>query len=599
MKPNQSQTGPKPTCRGAAFLFLRVLIIVLLLTTTPTGFAASDQNLMCGTYPGRVITELALHRKYANQRVQSGYLPQAEPSDPTVDDGNIAVIPDDGTMVLPINTFDLDQRSLTLAPSQGGYTVTADAANMTSAGDDAVLINDIGDDGTREVPIGFPFPFFDNTYTSVFINSDGNLTFGQGDTATSERSLARFLGGSPRVAPYFADMDPSSGGRLTYSSSATRFIVTWDEVPEWARSGRGPAETFQVILSFDGAIQFSYAGIRGNQAVVGISPGTFYGVPNLADLSQTTGEAYAGPLAEVFMASTKLDVAAVAQRFFRAHEDAYDYLVIASTFDFDMNGALAYEINVQNQVTGIGHIASQIEFNYSADFGSPSHLQSVINLGDIRRYPVEPSTVFFRGVDSALSVLAHESGHRFLAYATYETVSGESRSNGLLGRDLQHWSFLFNSDASVNEGNRISDNGDGTFTTTAAVQHYSDLDQYLMGLRAPEEVLSTFVVDPDVRISPSRSPALNVTFPGTRTDVSVWQIIASNGPRLPPVEASQKDFKYAFILVTSKGAAVPDDQVRKFDALRQAFERFFPEATSYRATADTTLVAPATQAQAE
>lgn len=598
MKPNRSQNETTADGREVASLSLRILLIVILLTTTsPTAFAASDQNPMCGTYPGRVITELALHRWYANQRAQPVYSPQAQSGDAAVDNGNIAIIPDDGTMVLPVNTFDLDQKSLTLAPAPGGYTVTAGAVSMTGVGNGAVQINDIGDDGTREVPIGFPFPYFDKTYSSVFINSDGNLTFGHGDSASSDRSLARFLAGPPRIAPYFTDMDPSSGGRLTYLSSATRFIVTWDQVPEWARSGLGPVETFQLILSADGTIQFTYAGINGNQAVVGVSPGGFSGVPNLTDLSRTGGDKYAGPVAEVFIPSTRLDLAAVGQRFFRTHDDAFDYLVIASTFDFDMNGAFAYEINVQNQVTGIGHLAEQPVFNYSTDFGSPAHLQSVVNLGDIRRYPVNPTATFFRGVDSSLSVLAHESGHRFLAYATYDTGSGEAKSNGLLGRDLQHWSFLFNSDASVDEGNQIRDNGDGTFTTTAAVQHYSDLDQYLMGLRAPEEVLSTFVVEPGVPISASRSPALNVTFPGTRTDISVGQVIASNGPRVPSAEASQKNFKYAFVLVTSKGATAPDDQVTKLETLRQAFERFFPEATSFRATADTTLARPTTQTQ--
>src|SRR5581483_10127882 len=104
----------------------------------------------------------------------------------------------------------------------------------------------------------------------------------------------------------------------------------------------------------------------------------------------------------------------------------FDFLVISTAFSFDMGSAFAYEVNVANQVTGIGRLASQAAFDYSAHFGS-SLLQSAINLGDIRRYPEEPSRVFFRGVDSALSVLAHEAGHRFLAYATYDTESGETR----------------------------------------------------------------------------------------------------------------------------------------------------------------------------
>ena len=58
----------------------------------------------------------------------------------------------------------------------------------------------------------------------------------------------------------------------------------------------------------------------------------------------------------------------------------------------------------------------------------------------------------------------------------------------MLGYQSAHWDFKFNSDASLMEGNRIQDNGAGAsprFLTTGAVEGYSALDQYLMGLRAP------------------------------------------------------------------------------------------------------------------
>lgn len=580
-------------------LLLRLLLAALIAFSFSDGFSASNSDPVCGTYPERVVTELALHRQYANQRVRSGYTMQASPAAAAVDHGNIAVIPDDGTLVMPANLFDLDQKSLTFQPAATGYSVAAGEAPFDAdAGAAGVLLNDpaalpadnIGDDGTREVALGFPFSYFGKSYSTVFINSDGNLTFLKGDTATTERSLARFLSGAPRIAPYFADLNPAAGGRLTYSSSDTRFVVTWNQVPDWVNSGTGPAESFQLILTPNGGIQFAYNGIHGRDAVVGISPGGFTGVPSLSDFSRSRGESLDGPLAEIFIPATRLDLAAVTQRFYQSHDDAYDYLMMFTTFDFDLRGAFAFELNVSNQVTGIGQIAAQPVFNYSAEFGS-ARLQSFVNMGNLGRYPSDPSAVFFRGVDSTLSLLGQESGHRFLAYVTFDDQAGNRNSNTLLGRDLQHWSFLFNSDASVMEGNRIRDNGDGTFTTIGAVEHYSDLDQYLMGLRFPEEVSPSFVVtNPDNPISPGRAPALDVTFPGKRLDVTIDQIVSSNGPRVPAADVSPKNFNFAFVLVVPKGESPSDAQVSHLDTIRQGWEGFFARATSFRGTANTSLV---------
>ena len=595
--------------KGHTFRFFQTfsLLFALSICLVPDGAAASGSgNLVCGTYPGRVFTELALHSQYSSQRARRGFQPQAySPTGPAaaVDEGDIAVLPDDGTLVIQAHPFDLDQQSLTFVPGTEGFTVSfgpgafdPDAAlngallNPPPAGNPA----NIGDDGTRQVALGFSFPYFGELYTEVFINSDGSLTFLEADTAAIERSLARFLSGPPRIAPFFTDLDPSAAGELSYQPSGSRFVVTWKAVPDYSAFGLGPRETFQVILTPDGQIQFIYNGINGRQAIVGVSPGDFSALPNLPDLSEISAAAsFKGPVAEVFTGSTEIDLVAIAKRFYQTHEDVYDFLIVFTNFDVDLDEAFAYELNIANQVTGIGEVSVPPVFDFSSAFGS-SRLQSLVNMGSLLRYPPDPFTVFFRNVDSTLSVLGQEAGHRFLAFVTFDDPEGSSDSTALLGRDLAHWSFLFNSDASVMEGNRIRDNGDGTFTTTGVVEQYSEIDQYLMGLRSPQEVGPTFLVkEPGFLINPGRSPALEVTFPGRRADVLIQQIIDSNGPRVPNVVTSPKNFNFAFLLVVSQGSSPSPERVAQLDQLemiRREWEPFFASATSSLGTASTALV---------
>ncbi|MBI4461018.1 MAG: hypothetical protein HY648_13300 [Acidobacteria bacterium] len=583
-------------CLRTCFLFSALALGL----PAPVPAASRSGSAICGTYSDRVLTELALHRQFVQQRLRTGFLPQSLPSAAaSVDIGNVAVIPDDGTLVLPINFFDLDRRSLTFQPASGGFSVRAGALNFDAeAAANGFLLNpppadsleNIGDDGTRQIPLGFLFPYFGQSHNQLFINSDGNLTFQSGDTAISPRSLARFMTGPPRIAPYFADLDPSAGGQLTYFSSSSRFVVTWSAVPDYASSGLGPQETFQVVLTPDGQIQFSYNGINGRQAVVGVSPGNFSQSPNLLDFSAAAGDSVlSGAVAEVFTASTQLDLPAIAQRFYQTHEDAYDFLILFTNFDFDLGGGFAYEVNIANDVTGIGNLSEPPVFDYSSQFGS-SRLQSLVNMGNLLRYPADPFRVFL-GENSTLSVLGQEAGHRFLVYATFNDPEGSAHSSALLGRDLQHWSFLFNSDASVLEGNRIRDNGNGTFTTIGAVEHYNEIDQYLMGLRPPEEVSDSFLVkDTTIPISPGRAPQGGVSFAGRRANVALEQIIESGGPRVPNWVVSPKRFNFAFVLVTPKGSSPDLQQVAQVNRIRQEWDPYFDAATAFRATAQSALV---------
>ena len=70
------------------------------------------------------------------------------------------------------------------------------------------------DDDSAQVDVPFAFSFYGRTQTTAFVNSDGNVTFEEGDHASTERNVARLLTGPPRVAPFLADLDPTTGGRI-------------------------------------------------------------------------------------------------------------------------------------------------------------------------------------------------------------------------------------------------------------------------------------------------------------------------------------------------------------------------------------------------
>lgn len=76
------------------------------------------------------------------------------------------------------------------------------------------------------------------------------------------------------------------------------------------------------------------------------------------------------------------------------------------------------------------------------------------------------------------------------------------------------------------------DLGGNRFRTVATVQGYSILDQYLMGFRTPDEVPPTFLVR-NSPMSAASFPQVNVSFSGSRQDITVDDLIAAEGKHVP------------------------------------------------------------------
>ena len=334
--------------------------------------------------------------------------------------------------------------------------------------------------------VAFGFSFFGQAQTTAFVNSDGNVTFEQEDRASTDRNVARLLTGPPRIAPFLADLDPSTGtGRVFGHAAADQYTVTWCGVRGFDSTRTTNA---QLTLLPDGSIEMKFGTVTLAEAIVGLSPGrTGEFVPVDLSANGPTGGG-GGAVGERFAEQAQLDTVEVARKFYQSHPDNYDQLVIWTDTTV-VDDAFAYEVTVANEIRGIG----LSQFDASRDFGSAGRLRSYAVMDWIGKYPEDPLQVFL-GENSTVSVLGQEVGHRWLAFLEFRNHTG-ARSEALLGRDQAHWSFFMDSDASVMEGNDIEDLGGGSFRTTGAVQRYSRLDQYAMGLVSPSQVPTFFYVE--------------------------------------------------------------------------------------------------------
>lgn len=555
---------------------------------------AREPQVICGTGREDWKEELFLHRQSMAAR-RTLTLARAASGPAGKDLGEIAVMYDSGGVVARRNPFSLAGKGITFTPDSAASRYryrTSDAVYDEDAATRGALLSGFQDDDTRRVGIPFRFPFFGASYADMFINSNGSITFTEGEPYPVYYSAGALAGGAPRIAPLFADLDPSRSQKgVRVLAEAGRVVVTWVEVPEYRSSGIGPLQTFQIRFFSDGRIEFAFAAISVREAVTGISPGRSTGATEIVSFSQQSNTEYPATVAERFSASDSLDTVLLAQRFYQTHEDAYDYVAVYNTLGVAARSfAVATTLPVRTTWrAGFGDTPVDI----AAEFGSPVRLQAVLNMGPLSNYPRDPYAPvplrFITG-DTPLTILAHEAGHLFLALASIRDQN-DPRARPMLGEALAHWSFNFNSEASFLEGNRIEDKGENTsprFETTGTVEQYSPLDQYLMGFRAPEEVPLTFLVRNSGRANEA-APQKGVRFNGNRQNIVVEEVIAAEGRRSPDHTLAQRRFRMAILLVVPEGAEPAAEDLLQIDMLRREFEGFYQKAAGSRAIMETAL----------
>ena len=563
---------------------LRYAVLALVVPLIGPLAVAKSNGQWCGTYPGQTHEELDLHRK---SRLAGKYRSATSPTAARLE-GNLLILDDSDGVVARRNPFNLADRSVTFTPSSAGYRfITGTAAIDTT--NPGTALTGLGDDDTREIDLPFPFPFYGETYRKIFINSDGNVTFGGGDSDTSSRSIGRLNSGRPRIAGLFTDLDPSAAGDgVRVRSDASSFSITWLRVREYTDFGFGPQQTFQISLSPNGNVLLAWSQINVAESVVGLSPGGLLSSTTLVSFAAGSERTFPGTVAERFGDSTAVDLVTASQKVYESQDDAYDYLAFFNSGGVSAgSGVIAFEVSVRARRKGIGDTLTDV----GKEYGSANRLQAVLNLGPVSQYPEDPNSSMPSRAgtgDTGLTVVAHEAGHLFLAFASVR----EGQNRPMLGRQGFHWAFSFNSEASLLEGNRIEDLGEAAtprFRTTATVEGFSPLDQYLMGLRPPGDVPPTFYVQNSGLSSALTSPRVGATFGGTRRDVQVDELITAEGRRTPDHTVEQRRYRIGFVLIVPAGTTPSPAELAKVERYRAEFERAWPRYSGGRASMDTTF----------
>lgn len=160
------------------------------------------------------------------------------------------------------------------------FTAVPAPAGMPRTGID-VLHNDVppgplalGDDQSTVVFTPRSFRVCGETWDFAFVNSNGSLSFDFQDTSPVQ-SVPAFLGGPPRIAGLWNDLDPSAAGTISFDRGSNRFSVTFGEVPLFGEAGGNSftIEIRRVVGSLASLVEVDYGALAATGGLAGVSCG--------------------------------------------------------------------------------------------------------------------------------------------------------------------------------------------------------------------------------------------------------------------------------------------------------------------------------------
>ncbi|HJQ89457.1 MAG TPA: hypothetical protein VJ820_18590 [Propionibacteriaceae bacterium] len=534
------------------------------------------------------------------------------------------------------NLFDLVGRTLRFSPVGSGYRVTNEPLRWDTnygvqlTGADVVLQR-------------FTFPFSGQRWSSFSVGTTGSIRFGPSPNERDVDPYGQLDGGIASAVGRF-DRLADVGGRLVSRAPAIcvflkprlsgphyvreladRVVITWHLTEPFGHyldfSWLPTTNLFQVVLHRGGSIEMSYKTMAAEDGIVGIYPilsaGERVQSIDLSSLTPRSGSFAA--LYESFHYLAPPRPQDLSCTVIQALGDKFDFLAYYSDFRIDSQEASSPSDGpIGGDVRGIGDTRKNqtpalLESRCTGGRFQLGLYQPIfVGANEMQEGPPDnapggnPKHIAFyarqlaqaapdgkpRPYNYAVGHLGHEIGHRWSAYAAAR-VNGQIITLGA----WPHWDaglqarvaypYSLPLEASTQGGGVWQDNLDGTFTQLCdgyfvPASGYSYLDLYLMGLIAAAEVPDFFIVRPLAPIGTDGNG--RPFFKGERTRITIQDIIAAQGPRLPDVDHSQRHFNTGIVVIVEHGRTPSPELINRANGIRRQWIDYWAITTGRRAS---------------
>ena len=522
------------------------------------------------------------------------------------------------------NLFDLTGRTLHFVPGKSGFLVQNTSLQWE---------NDFGPElSTGNITLRqFEFPYAGKTWRDLLAGPSGSIRFGLTEEKAGPDGYGKKSGGiffdrfdqlgkvgsslgrdAPAVCVFFK---PRLFGSRFAKELPDRVVLTWDLTEpfgglidfSWFKTDN----RFQAVLHRDGSIDLSYKEIAAKDAIVGLYASALPKEVHFSALKPADGSFPA--VFESFHYVAPPSPQDVACTVLEALGDKFDLLAYYSDFRVDSQEASSpSEGPLGNKIKGIG----PTEPKDSASFCSDGRLQLTyeqpifVGANEMQPWPPEnapkgpPQDITFyraerlaaspggkpRPYDYAIAHLGHEWCHRWGAYVSAK-IQGEIIPLGPI-----HWdrglhapvAFPYQRpvESSILGGGVWQDNFDGTYSQLrngyfVPAPGYSYLDLYLMGLISATEVPDFFILRNLNEVGKDRNG--KTTFKASRLKVTIDDVIAAEGPRLPDFEHSQRKFNTGIVVLVEYGHGPSSALLERADGIRQQWMEYWKTTTGGRA----------------
>jgi hypothetical protein len=523
--------------------------------------------------------------------------------------------------VITNNLFDLDKRTIRftpVAPKPAGAGGPADggfrAENLPLQWDAAAGSQLQG----NEVRLTkFQFPFSGRNWDAMTVTAAGLISFGGG---YNNLGLGRFVH-LQHVGPDIVNTIPLIAAFLKQRMNGQRFVNELDDrvVITWNTSEpvRGQQDVtftrtphnYQAVLYKDGRVDLSYQEMTARDAVVGVYTVPAGGAPatTSTDLSSVKPtDAARSVIFEAFHHYSLPGASNMACTVIQALGDRFDFMVWYSDFRVDDQEAGTRSVgDIGQKVSGLGprmDIGLRLQ-----DYCSRERLQVTwyqpVWVGAVQAQEQHPDGRY-AGYNMAVAQIGHELAHRW-STRTRAIVKGETIELraphdpwGMSG--ATHWPGSVSTpvpfpysrpvEASIMGGAHWKDNGDGTFANLAngtmnPASGFSYLELYLMGFLPASRVPDFFILRNQQRVG--RTPEGQNIVKAEKVAITIQDVIAHNGQRVPSFENSPKALNTAMVAVTLHGRQPTSAMLAQLEGIRSAWIGYWSKVTGGVSTMET------------